>query len=86
MDIGTTTAKTVVFNNGKFICSRIVRAGTNPALAGKQVLEAAINDVYHANSDVKYIVATGYGRVLALFADKIVTEITCYGYGWTSYH
>lgn len=81
VDIGSTTAKAVVISNGGFICGRIDSTGTNPVLAGKQVLEIAVNDAHHVASDLKYIVATGYGRVSAPFADRTVTEITCHGRG-----
>ncbi len=44
-------------------------------------LERALNDAHYVASDIKYIVATGYGRVSAPFANKTVTEITCHGRG-----
>jgi activator of 2-hydroxyglutaryl-CoA dehydratase len=31
--------------------------------------------------NVGYVVATGYGRVSAEFANKTITEITCHGKG-----
>lgn len=81
VDIGSTTAKALVLKDGEIIGGLIGPTGTNPALAGKQILDTVISNSNYTASDVKYIVATGYGRVSAPFADKTVTEITCHGRG-----
>jgi len=81
VDIGSTTAKALILKDGEIIGSLIGPTGTNPALAGKQILDTVLNDAHYKSSDVKYIVATGYGRVSAPFANKTVTEITCHGRG-----
>jgi predicted CoA-substrate-specific enzyme activase len=81
VDIGSTTAKAVVLKDGKIVGGLIGPTGTNPSLSGKQILEAVISNAGLVFSDIKYIVATGYGRVLAPFANKTVTEITCHGRG-----
>ena len=65
MCTGSTTDGKAVFINGEFVCNRIVSTGTGPTFTNKQVLEAAINDTHHVNSDVKYIVATGCSPALA---------------------
>jgi predicted CoA-substrate-specific enzyme activase len=81
VDIGSTTAKAVVFSNTRFICGQIIPTGTDPVSAGMKALETILNEIHHTTSDLKYTIATGYGRVSASFADKIVTEITCHGRG-----
>jgi predicted CoA-substrate-specific enzyme activase len=81
VDIGSTTAKALILKDGEIIGGLIGPTGTNPALAGKKILDKVVDDAQHKISDVKYIIATGYGRVSAPFADKTVTEITCHGRG-----
>lgn len=81
VDIGSTTAKAVVISNGEILCGKTLPTGTDPALAGKNALETALNGGHHSAFDLKYTIATGYGRVSASFADKIITEITCHGRG-----
>jgi predicted CoA-substrate-specific enzyme activase len=61
--------------------SEIVPSGTNPSLAGKQVLELTLEKSHHPLVDVQFVIATGYGRVSAEFANKTVTEIACHGRG-----
>ena len=81
VDIGSTTAKAVIINNGEVISGRIISTETDPSSAGKKVLDMALNDSHYPVSELKYTIATGYGRVSASFADKAVTEITCHGRG-----
>jgi len=81
VDIGSTTAKAIIVKDGEVIGGLIGPTGTNPALAGKQILDTLVANNNYKPADVKYIVATGYGRVSAPFASKTVTEITCHGRG-----
>lgn len=81
VDIGSTTAKAVLISNGEALYGPIVPTGTDPVSAGMKALEMALADNHLLASDLKYTIATGYGRVSASFADKIVTEITCHGRG-----
>jgi predicted CoA-substrate-specific enzyme activase len=81
IDIGSTTAKSVILKNGEILGSNLISTGTNPALAGKQVMNLSIKASDCLPSDIKFIVATGYGRVSAPFASKTITEITCHGRG-----
>jgi predicted CoA-substrate-specific enzyme activase len=84
VDIGSTTAKAIILKDSEIIGGLIGPTGTNPALAGRQILDKVVDGAHYTTSDVKYIIATGYGRVSAPFADKTVTEITCHGRG--AYH
>lgn len=81
VDIGSTTAKAVMFINGELLCGPILPTGTDTALAGKKALDTALKDNQYVTSDLRYTVVTGYGRISAPFADKTVTEITCHGRG-----
>ena len=81
VDIGSTTAKAVILNRDGHIWTSILSSGTNPPLAGKQVLESTSEKSQHPLADIEYIVATGYGRVSADYANKTITEIACHGRG-----
>jgi predicted CoA-substrate-specific enzyme activase len=81
VDIGSTTAKAVILKNGEFLLGRIEPTGSNPAHAGREIMESAIIDSGYDKSLLGFTVVTGYGRVSASFADKTVTEITCHGRG-----
>ncbi len=81
VDIGSTTAKAVVLNRQEQLWAAIIPSGISPPLAGKQVMEMALDKSQHTKAEVEYIVATGYGRVSAEFANKTITEIACHGRG-----
>jgi len=44
-------------------------------------VSAYLQEHHLTRQDIDAVVATGYGRVAAAFADKLVTEITCHGRG-----
>jgi predicted CoA-substrate-specific enzyme activase len=82
VDLGSTTAKTVLLDTGGGLASSNVvqmgavsRAGVQASM--DQALEAAGAHV----SDVVRTVSTGYGRRLVTVADNTFTEITCHARG-----
>jgi predicted CoA-substrate-specific enzyme activase len=81
VDIGSTTAKTVVVSGDTILGSDIRPTGTNPTKAGEASLRAALSQVGRNEEKLRFTVATGYGRVLAPFANETVTEITCHARG-----
>ena len=81
VDIGSTTAKAVVIDEKDQIWSAMIATGTRPPEAGRQVLLMALERSSRSLSDAAFIIATGYGRVSADFANRTVTEIACHGRG-----
>ena len=81
VDIGSTTAKAVVLNQQEKLWTAIIPSGMSPPLAGKQVLNMALEKSQHSREDIGCIIATGYGRVSADFANKTITEIACHARG-----
>ena len=81
VDIGSTTAKAVILNQQGQMWTAIIPSGMSPPLAGKEVFKIALDKSQHTAEDVAFIIATGYGRVSAEFANKTVTEISCHGRG-----
>lgn len=75
IDSGSTTTKGVLFDGEKIIRTMIIKTAAKP----KESIYKIYNDLY--STDVKYTIATGYGRNLLDEADKIVTEITCHAQG-----
>lgn len=80
IDIGSTSAKTIVLDEKRNICARMLQpTGWSSVDTAKEILEKLKRHGMD-RADMK-IVATGYGRVSVPFADKCVTEITCHGLG-----
>ena len=80
IDIGSTSAKTVVLDENKNIVERILLPTGWSSKETSEIILKELNELnlYDGNSTV---VATGYGRVSVSFANKAVTEITCHGKG-----
>lgn len=81
IDIGSTAAKVIVFNNDKneILHSLIMPTGWSSKETSSNILNwLNNNDITEENAS---ITATGYGRVSVPYANKIITEITCHGRG-----
>ncbi len=76
IDSGSTTTKGVLYN-GDIVKKLIVKTSVKP----RETILNMYNDLSEGIRDKPYLVVTGYGRELANFADKKVTEITCHGKG-----
>ncbi|MFU0833582.1 MAG: R-phenyllactate dehydratase activator [Oscillospiraceae bacterium] len=81
IDIGSTTAKAVILENGgKLVSSSIVIA-----TVGTDGVSRAIENVFQkgnvSKDDISFTVATGYGRKTYEEADLQVSELTCHAIG-----
>lgn len=81
IDVGSISAKAVVFKNGALLAGKVILTGYNAKNAGKKVFDALLEEQDIAREAVDRIVATGYGRNSVDFADKAITEITCHAAG-----
>lgn len=81
VDIGAVGAKAVILAGGKIVGSAVVPTAVNAEKSGMSALETALKMAGISRSDLKQVVATGYGRRTIPFADKTVTEIGCHARG-----
>lgn len=80
IDIGSTSAKTIVLDENKNIIERILLPTGWSSKETSEIILKKLNEL-NFNAGNSTIVATGYGRVSVSFANKAVTEITCHGKG-----
>ncbi len=81
IDIGSTGAKTVLFEDGKILSYAIIPTGGDSVETSEKVMAEALINGDRELEDVEYIVSTGYGRVLVPFAQRNITEISCHAKG-----
>jgi len=81
VDVGSVGSKAVVLVNGKIYSWGITRTGSNSPESAAKALDWALKGTGLKQSDIKYVVGTGYGRVNVSFADKALTEIACHAKG-----
>ncbi len=82
IDIGSLSTEAVIINEKEEILAYSIReTGYDPSSAAQKALEEAMGKCGLGEDSLKFIVATGYGRISIPFADKKVTEISCHAVG-----
>jgi predicted CoA-substrate-specific enzyme activase len=83
IDIGSRTGKAVLLSDGH-LYTAITPTGIHTQETADKLFKQLLKQTDLAQSDVAYIVGTGYGRVALEFGEiphKIVTEISCHAMG-----
>jgi len=83
VDVGSLTSKSVIVSNGTIAGFGLIQtdAAIGTEKSGLAALQKALEAAKLSRDDLKYIVATGYGRISAPYANKTITEITCHASG-----
>jgi (R)-2-hydroxyacyl-CoA dehydratese activating ATPase len=82
VDLGSTTAKTVILDlDGELVASNVVQMGSVSGDAVRASMAAALQDAGIKESNLARAVSTGYGRRMVDIVDKSYTEITCHARG-----
>jgi predicted CoA-substrate-specific enzyme activase len=85
IDIGSRASKAVVLKDGKIIASYIGDTGAESVVTSRVTMAKTLEGTGLELSDIDYIVATGYGRVLVPFANENISEISCHARGINYY-
>lgn len=84
IDIGSTAAKTLVFDGEKVVAFFVLPTGWSSKETAERIkVQLAASGIDVDSADTKTI-ATGYGRISVDYADSVLTEITCHGKGGAS--
>jgi predicted CoA-substrate-specific enzyme activase len=81
IDIGSNTAKAALVEDRAILGVRVIPTGYHHLKAGTRVFRDLLQQAGLYRSDIRAVVATGYGRASIDFADKAMTEILCHGAG-----
>ena len=82
IDIGSVATKGVVIGEDKMIHQKImIPTGWSPKESSKNVYTELLKWIDKDGLEPVAKVVTGYGRTVADYGDKAVTEITCHGKG-----
>jgi benzoyl-CoA reductase subunit A len=81
VDVGSVGSKAAIMIDGEMYAWAIIRTGANSPDSAKRALEWAMKGTGLKQSDIKYTVGTGYGRVNVPLANKAITEIACHAKG-----
>ncbi len=81
VDIGSVGSKAVIMADDKVYSCSVMRTGANSPDSARKVMDSAMEGTGLKQTDLKYIVGTGYGRVNVPMANKAITEIACHAKG-----
>ena len=81
IDIGSTAAKTIVYDGREILCAFTVPSGWNSKETAALIKEMLIRRGYDTDDPDTVTFSTGYGRVSVPYAVQSVTEITCHAKG-----
>ncbi len=81
IDIGSLTAKGVLYDGQNIVEKHLIPVGYNSRKAGEKLREELLQKAGLQQDDIGRVVSTGYGRNSIDFADRAVTEIICHGKG-----
>ena len=82
IDVGSKLTKVAIMNEDKEILSYvIVRTGTDHKKTSQEAFEEAVKKAGLKKEDVKKVVATGFGKISAPFADDEITQVIAAGKG-----
>lgn len=84
IDIGSTAAKTLVFNGDDILKYFVLPTGWSSKETASGIRARLLADGFDVDSPHTKIIATGYGRISVDYADSVLTEITCHGKGGSS--
>ena len=81
VDIGSTTAKCVLLDEGQIVGKSLNPVGVELVKDAERALERALEGAGLDRSEVKFVTGTGYGRFKVSFGQLVVTEIGCHAKG-----
>lgn len=81
IDIGSIYSKVVILKDNQIAASLVKRTGGEIKAISHRIMEEVLAPLGLQIDDLESVVATGYGRISVPFAEKQVTEISCFGRG-----
>ena len=81
IDIGSSSAKAVILNEQKILVRVILPTEPDSVGTAKKIMNQGLRLGQLTHSDIKFLVATGYGRINVPFANEHITEISCHAKG-----
>lgn len=82
VDVGSTQTKAIIIDENRNIVGRaLIDTGSNVVVAAETCFAEALKSSGIRDSEVEYVIGTGYGRYRVTFGNSQITEISCHGRG-----
>ena len=76
VDLGSTAIKVVFVNDKKMIWHKAVPTAPGQDAIAQKVIDEGLSELVLTRNDLSGIAATGYGKALLTFADKVIDEVS----------
>jgi len=84
IDVGSTYTKAVILDDNNGILGQaLINTGFKLAEVSRQVYDSALKNAGLSETDIAYVVSTGFGRHMASFSDAQATDLTASARGAT---
>jgi predicted CoA-substrate-specific enzyme activase len=82
IDVGSRSTEAVILNEEGVLASSIIPTGAESAKTALRAMEKALEPLHPISlQDIRYVIATGYGRVVVPFAHENISELSCHARG-----
>ena len=81
IDVGSVSTQAVIMGDNELISYCSILSGGNSADASLRAMNAALDNVGMSLTDIRYVVSTGYGRIIVPFSNRNVSEVSCHALG-----
>jgi predicted CoA-substrate-specific enzyme activase len=81
VDVGSLTGKALILKDNEIASWSLIPTGANSSETANKAIGIALEKADLSLDEIDFIVSTGYGRVVADFAQKNITEISCHAKG-----
>jgi predicted CoA-substrate-specific enzyme activase len=81
IDIGSRTTCALLLKDQQIHSYILIGTGADSEATSKRAMQGVIEKSGIRETEIRGLMATGYGRVLVSFADQIISEISCHARG-----
>ena len=81
IDIGSAFSKGIIMCDQRILGSYVIPSGGNYKITADRVKEELLSKAGPLSKDIVYTIATGYGAKSVIFANDVITDISCHSRG-----
>ncbi len=81
VDVGSASTQAVIMGDNELLSYSSIVSGGNSADASWKAMNMALDNIEMSLKDIRYVVSTGYGRIIVPFTNRNVSEVSCHALG-----
>lgn len=81
VDVGSVSTQAVIMGDNKLLSYSSILGGGNSVESSRKAMNLALDNIGMSLKDIRYIVSTGYGRIIVPFSNRNVSEVSCHALG-----